>query len=44
MEKKYFIIVHTRNKAYTNVILCDEKQAEEEYHKYKQIADEQDPN
>lgn len=44
MEKKYVIIVHTRNKSYSNVILCDEKQAKEEYHKWKQIAYEQDPN
>lgn len=44
MEKKYVVIVHTRNKNYSNVILCDEKQAEEQYHKWKQIAYEQDPN
>jgi hypothetical protein len=44
MEKKYVIIVHTRNKSYSNVILCNEKEVEEKYHNWKQIADEQDPN
>lgn len=44
MEKKYVVIIHKRNKKYTDVILCNEKEAEEEYHKWKQIAYEQDPN
>lgn len=44
MKKKYVIIVHTRNKKYSNVILCNKEQVEEEYHKWKQIANEQDPN
>lgn len=44
MEKKYVVIVHTRNKAYTNVILCNNEQVEEEYHKWKQIVNEQYPN
>lgn len=44
MEKKYVVIVHTRNENYSNVILCNEKQAEEQYHKWKQIAYEQEPN
>lgn len=44
MEKQYVVIVHTRNKAYTNIILCNNKQVEEEYHKWKQMAYEQDPN
>ena len=44
MEKKYVVIIHKRNKKYTDVILCNEKKAEEEYHKWKQITYEQDPN
>lgn len=43
MEKKYVVIVYRRNKKYTNVILCNEKEAEEEYHKWKQIVFNQDP-
>lgn len=43
MEKKYVVIIHRRNKSYTNVILCNEKEAEEEYHKWKQIMFNQDP-